>query len=102
MRLDEITKDEFKRKLQDPAAQDLLDRVAHLNWVFHPYSFEAYGVDKETATVEFVPPRMSEEMPEANPVAALKNIIRPSEYWVWDTFSGDVEAYATAYVIRKT
>ena len=101
MKLSEITKGEFKRKLADPAAQDLIDRVTHLNKFFHPYTFELHGEDKESAMIEFLPPRMGDTMAEADPVSALKNLLRGSKYWVWDTWEGDVESHANAYVIRK-
>jgi len=105
MRLSEIDKATFHRKLADPAAQELIDRGKNLANQFG-YRVKFHGEDKESAMVEFSPSPFEDDgmaYDEANPVSVFRYRIENSDYWVWDTWEGEVwEGLGwNAYVIRK-
>lgn len=103
MKLNEITADEFKQKLKDPAAAELQEIANQLNITgSRGYSFNAYNADKELATIIGLPPRMGEETREGNLVEHIKDYIRKSKHWAFKAFKGDVEEEFAVYVVRKT
>ena len=83
MRLDEITKDEFVRKLTDPAAQELLDMVAEFN------SMEDTTCDIDSTTNDIAElhcsidePNKSAQRPIIVDIARRTEI---AQHWEWDT-----------------
>ena len=103
MKLNEITADEFKQKLKDPAASELQEIANTLNKTgSRGYSFNAYNADKELATIIGIPPRMDIETQEGNLVENIKGLVNNSQHWTFKAFKGDVEEEFAVYVVRKT
>jgi hypothetical protein len=106
MKLSEIDKSTFHRKLADPAAQELIEIIDDLNHALYPQKFEVDGENKDAAMITGIPPRFGEEygghLDGVNLITSIKRRIVASEHWVWDTWEGDVEEYFNAYVIKKT
>ena len=101
MKLTEITADEFKGKLKDPAAQELQDITKQLNKMAgRGYSFNAYNADKELATIIGTPPSMDVEMGEMNVVQFIKREINLGDHWSYKAWKGDAEEEIAVYVVR--
>ncbi len=108
MRLDEITKDVFHRKLADPAAQELHEIAEKLEYELPQHSIE-YKVTDDIAYIRFTFDRfssqfknMSSAMIEARTlwvVNYIKAQISKSDHWVWDTW--DSKNGFRCFVIRK-
>lgn len=104
MKLSEIDKATFHRKLADPAAQELIEIVDDLNHALYPQKFKVDGEDKDAAIITGIPPRFEEygdHLEGVNFITSIKRRIAHSDHWVWDTWEGDVEEYFNAYVIKK-
>ena len=104
MKLSEIDKSTFHRKLADPAAQELMDIVDDLNKVLYPHKFEVSKAEEESAIIHGIPPRFDDysgHLSGVNIIISIKRRIAEGDYWVWDTWAGDVEEDFNAYVIRK-
>ena len=107
MRLSEIDKATFQRKLADPAAQELIDIANLLSEKLYPMRFRTDGEDKESAMIRCIAPWGDEDeytghLEGFNFVLAIQRLISESDHWVWDTSEGDADDVLYCYVIRKT
>jgi hypothetical protein len=102
MKLTEIDKSTFHRKLKDPAAQELADITNQLNKMAgRGYSFNAYNADKELATIIGVPPAMDVPIAEMNVVEFIKREINLGDHWSYKAWKGDAEEEIAVYVVRR-
>ena len=106
MRLDEITKDVFHRKLADPAAQELHDIAESLRKL--DYSHDA-DITVEFPVKEFatISVKIVPDTKMWNITGTAQNMVNKSDHWVWDTWEEiagkNRRDYTIAmYVIRKT
>ena len=106
MRLDEINKATFHRKLADPAAQELYDIKDDLRNTLYPMRFKIHDADKDVAIIECISPWDDEgeyvnHLEGVNIVLSVQRRIAETENWVWDTSKGDADDVLYCYVIRK-
>lgn len=115
MRLDEITKDEFHRKLVNPAAAELETIADNANKFAimrnngaDEYSFDVY-MRGDTNFIRFSFDPYSDyfkefkksviERKSFNIIQNIREQVEASDHWVWDTWKG--VSGIQCYVIRK-
>ena len=105
---EDISKDEFHRKLADPAAQELADWTADLSKHVPTHQFE-WNVKDDVGTIRFTFDPFDDVLGQLTMqqkgdktiwiINIIKEHVHFSDYWVWDTW--DSKSGFTAYMIRK-
>ena len=108
MRLSEIDKATFHRKLADPAEQFLHDLVAELEKEMPTHQFEV-NTTEDNGTIRFTFDRYDNELVQLDDktvqgktlwiINRIKEAVHFSDFWVWDTWKAD--AGIKCYLIRK-